>query len=81
MKVYLHTCDPGESEKENTQKLELGRVPVVGEYIVTSNSSTWYKVVLVLHTAYVGADAEAEVWGGVKIMRLAAIKASGYNVS
>ena len=73
MKVYLHT-------EEHTQKLELGRVPVVGEYVVASDSSTWYKVVLVLHTAYLAADADAEVWG-VKIMRPAAIKASGYNVS
>jgi hypothetical protein len=76
MKVYLYPHDPDDDKKQKPQKLELGRIPVVGEYIATSNTVHWYQVVLVLHTSYIDADAEAEVWG-VKTTRSAALKASG----
>ncbi|MEG4589716.1 hypothetical protein QUA54_31545 [Microcoleus sp. MOSTC5] len=80
MKVYVYTHDFEEGGKENPKKIHFARIPVIGECIVLSNNPNWYKVVLVLHTPYMAADADAEVWC-VKITGSAARKAAGYSAS
>ena len=58
--VFLHTRSQGQKDWKNTSK-EFLRLPIIGEYIATSVSSSWYKVELVVHCPF-KTDYSAEIY-------------------
>jgi hypothetical protein len=59
-KVFLHTRSQGQKDWINTSR-EFLRLPVVGEYLATSASSSWYKIELVVHCPF-EAEYSAEIY-------------------
>lgn len=60
IKVVFHTHDKGE-DNWNDESLQFATLPSVGEYVVTSVSSPWYRVELVVHTPF-PCESDAEVY-------------------
>lgn len=60
MKVFLHTRAHGSMSWKNEGRTFL-RLPVVGEYVCTDETSEWYEVQLVVHCPF-EAQYAAEVF-------------------
>jgi hypothetical protein len=60
MKVFLHTRTPHERDWKNESR-DFARIPVVGEFVVTSSCSPWYQVELVVHCPF-ECEFDAEVY-------------------
>ena len=59
-KVFLHTRHHGKSSWTN-ETYDFARLPTVGEYLATAETSDWYKVQLVVHCPF-PCDCDAEVY-------------------
>ena len=60
MKVFLHTRGPKQYPWQNDLR-DFARIPAVGEYLALDKTSDWYRVILVVHTAF-RSDCVAEVY-------------------
>ena len=60
-KVFLHVTVPSETPNWENSSQTFLRLPTIGEYVATGESSPWYKVVLVVHCAFEAAFA-AEIY-------------------
>jgi hypothetical protein len=61
IQVMLHTWNPGKWDW-HIEFREFGQIPHVGEYVTLHSTSEWYKVELVVHTPFEGADCMAEAY-------------------
>jgi hypothetical protein len=82
MKVTFFFNDPTAQEK-STAPHESTRIPEVGEYFMTSNTGSWYQVVVVAHKlpslgTPMDVGVEVEVYA-VKVERSKILKTAGYE--
>jgi len=60
MKVLVHTKHVGQTQWHSRYQ-DFVRLPVIGEYIAEHSTSDWYRIGIVVHTAY-SDENDAEVF-------------------
>ena len=70
-KIFVHVRDNA-SEMWKNEPMVFQRIPSVGEHVVLSATSAWYRVETVVHCPYEGAEFDAELYA-IKVDHLQVI--------